>query len=562
MIASLHIENIAVIKKLDVDFSKGFTVFTGETGAGKSIIIDGISLLLGAKGDKQLIRTGESYAMVSGVFTDISSGVIAAMEECGVYPDEEGNILIQRTITCDGRSQIKINARTVTLSVLKAVTPLLMVIHGQNDTSSITDSKNQLEIIDSYAANGALLEQYRAEYDKWVAIKDEIEEITRRQAEGARQIEILRYQIRDIDSVSPAENEEDELIDKKVKIKNSEKITKNAGFAYKALKGSEKGSISFLLEKSITALDQLTDVLPELAESVNSLRETLYVIEDVSDDVYSVISDKEDDPTEALNKIESRLDKISKLKRKYGLTVADVLAFRDNARHELEVLENSDDILRELSAKENKAYAVALKLANELHERRTVAAKEIEETVKKTLEFLDMPKVVFFVSIKEEFHDEKKILFSSGSDKIDFYISANKGASAQPLAKIASGGELARIMLAIKSAITAKDGIGTVIFDEIDAGVSGKTARKIGIKMRELSASVQLMCVTHSAQIASLADAHMLIRKSDVDAGVETSVAELDYNGRVSELSRILGGLNVTESQRLAAEDMLNERNL
>ena len=560
MLVSLHIENIAVIKKLDIDFSSGFTVFTGETGAGKSIIIDSISLLLGAKADKLLIRTGENFAMVSGVFSNIATNVQAAIRECGVYPDEEGNILIQRTISVDGRSQIKINARTVTLSVLKAISPLLLVIHGQNDTSSITDPKNQMQIVDAYASNSALLDKYKEKYVQLTDIRSEIAEITKHQAESARRIEILKYQIKDIDSVSPSENEEDELIDKKVKIKHSEKITKNAGFVFKALKGSEKGSVSFLLDRSVSAIEQIIDVVPQLAESMDSLREIIYKIEDISDTVYSVISDKEDDPTEALNKIESRLDKIAKLKKKYGYTVADVLEFRDNAIRDLNVLENSDDILRDLHSKERKVYEGALALANKLHESRVAAAKEIESTVKSTLEFLDMPKVIFFASINEEYKSGQKILNPYGSDKIEFYISVNKGADAQPLAKIASGGELARIMLALKTAITAKDGVSTVIFDEIDAGVSGKTARKIGIKMLSLASCVQLLCVTHSAQIASLADTHMLIKKNDADSGTETTVLELDSDGRISELSRILGGINITDSQRKAAEDMFNER--
>lgn len=560
MLISLHIENIAVIKRLDIDFSSGFTVFTGETGAGKSIIIDSISLLLGAKADKMLIRSGESFAMVSGVFSNIPANVQEAIRECGVYPDDDGNILIQRTVSLDGRSQIKVNARTVTLSVLKAITPLLLVIHGQNDTSSITDPKNQLEIIDSYASNNVLLDAYREKYAQLTDIRNEITEITKRQAESVRRIEILKYQIKDIDTVSPSENEEEELLDKKIKIKNSEKITKNAGFVFKALKGSEKGSVAFLLDRSVSAIEQIIDVVPQLAESAESLREMLYRVEDISETVYSVISDKEDDPTEALNKIESRLDKIAKLKKKYGYTVAEVLEFRAKAQHELNILENSDDILRDLNSKERKIYEEALKLAGKLHERRIEAAKKIESTVKSTLEFLDMPKVIFFASINEEYKAGQKVLNSYGSDIIEFYISVNKGADPQPLAKIASGGELARIMLAIKTAITAKDGISTVIFDEIDAGVSGKTARKIGIKMLSLSSHVQLLCVTHSAQIASLADTHILIRKNDTESGTETNVIVLDSDGRITELSRILGGINVTDSQRKAAEDMFNER--
>ena len=288
----------------------------------------------------------------------------------------------------------------------------------------------------------------------------------------------------------------------------------------------------------------------------------LYQVDDISEEVYSVLSEIDDDPTRTLNDIESRLDKISKLKRKYGYTVEEILAFRDRAFKEYEMFENSDEMLKVLSSKEKNAYNEALLLANELHDIRVKSAKELESNIKETLEFLDMPKVVFFASIKEEFSSGEKVLNRDGSDIVEFYISANRGAEPQPLSKIASGGEMSRIMLALKSVIADKDNMPTVIYDEIDAGVSGKTARKIGIKMLMLSKNTQIFCVTHSAQIASLGDEHFLISKSDVNGVTETSVKLLDYDGRVHELSRILGGIEVTESQRAAAIDMLQERSV
>jgi DNA repair protein RecN (Recombination protein N) len=286
-----------------------------------------------------------------------------------------------------------------------------------------------------------------------------------------------------------------------------------------------------------------------------------YKIEDIAEEVYAVTDDIEGDPTESLNKIESRLDKITKIKRKYGLTIADVLAFREKSFEELETLKNADDVLLKLTRDELIAYDAALAIADKLHEERTKAAKDIEKSVKETLEFLDMPKVVFFASIEEEYRDGRKLLFPDGSDRVELYISANKGAEPQPLSKIASGGELARIMLALKSVMADKDGVSTIVFDEIDAGVSGKTARKIGLKMLELSKKAQVLCVTHSAQIASLANTHLLIKKKSVNEKTETEIEILSDEGRVSELSRILGGINVTEAQRRAALDMLNERN-
>ena len=560
MLLSLHIENIAVIKCVDFDFRPGFMVLTGETGAGKSIVIDSINLLLGAKSERELVRTGAPSAMVSGLFGDLSDGIVAKLSDIGIDIGEDGTILVQRILTSDGRSKINVNGRTVSLALLKSITPLLVNIHGQSDTASLMDSKNHLELLDTYAKNGDILTEYSVAYNDLEAIRRQIADITAKARESARLKEILEYQIADIDSLSLRDGEEEELIEKKVKIKNSEKITRNSEFVFKALKGSEKGSVSYLLDRSVTALSQLADVVPNYREYSERLRDVLYQVDDIAEEVYAVLGDSEGDPEDALNRIESRLDKISKLKRKYGLTVAAVLAFRDKAAEDLETLENSDALLKSLVSKERTAYKKALALANKLHDSRVAASKGLEGAVKETLEFLDMPKVVFFVSIREQYSGEDKVLTPVGSDNVEFYISANRGSDAQPLSKIASGGELSRIMLALKSVIADKDGIPTIIYDEIDAGVSGKTARKIGIKMLDLSKSAQLFCVTHSAQSASLADLHFLISKSDVNGATETGVRELDTDGRIAELSRILGGIDITEAQRAAAVDMLNDR--
>lgn len=560
MLLSLHIENIAVIKCVDIDFANGFTAMTGETGAGKSIIIDSIGLLLGAKADKELIRNGEGTAMVSGLFGNLSSKDGEALSENGVGVDEEGNILVQRTISNDGRSQIKINGRTVNLSVLKGVTAALVGIHGQNDTGALLNPANHLSIIDTYAGNAELLLSYKDAYAEYDAVRKQIAEIVEKTRESERLKEILEYQIKDIESAQLHDGEEEELVDKKIKIRNSEKIVKNSEFVYKALKGSEKGGVSYLIDRSISALSQLSGVIPEYGGYADELREILYKVEDIAEEVSDTISDMDSNPTEALNEIEERLDKIAKLKRKYGLTVKDIIAFAKRARAELETLENSDGVLKQLAVKESEAYDRALAIAEKLHEIRRAAADTLECKIKETLEFLDMPKVVFFASIQEKYSADKKLLLSNGIDFVEFFISANRGAEPQPISKIASGGELARIMLAIKSVISDKDGIGTLIFDEVDAGVSGKTARKIGIKMLSLSKSTQIFCVTHSAQIASLADSHFLIGKHDVDGTTQTYVKELDKDGRIDEISRILGGIDVTDSQRSAAFDMIEEK--
>lgn len=560
MLISLHIENVAVIKNIDFDFSEGFMVLTGETGAGKSVVIDSINLLLGSKAERELIRSGQQQAMVSGLFADLSDRTVSGLSELGIDVPDDGEILLQRTISHDGKSKVMINGRSISLSMLKNITPLLVSVHGQTDTASLQDSKNHLDILDVYADLGDLKSKYLESYTTLEKIRKEIREVSDKLSESERLKEILEYQIKDIESANLKEDEEDALVEKRAKLKNSEKITKNSEFVYKALKGSEKGSVSYLLDRSITALNQISNVVPDFSEYATRLRECLYQVDDIAEEVYAVIDDIDGDPTATLNKIESRLDKISKLERKYGSTIKDVLDFCQKAKSELETLENSDGVLKALHQKEKKAYDEALMLAKELHDKRAVAAKKLEETVKDTLEFLDMPKVVFFVSLKEIYKNEERVLNKDGGDLIEFYISANRGADPQPLAKIASGGELSRIMLALKSVISNKDGIPTVIYDEIDTGVSGKTARKIGIKMLSLSKTTQLFSVTHSAQIASLADKHFLISKGDVNGETETSVTILDNEGRIQELSRILGGINITESQRAAAEDMLSEK--
>lgn len=559
MLHSLHIENVAVIKSLELDFTSGFTTLTGETGAGKSIIIDCIDLLLGAKADKELIRHGESGATVSALVGDLSDSVLKHCSELGIEVDEDKSILISRTVSLDGRSQVKINGHNVSLSILKVIAPELISIHGQSDTGTLTNVEKHIEIIDLFASSSELLEEYRERFSMLEKTRREIQDIIKKDSERERLKEILAYQIKDIDSLKLHDGEEEELVERKVKIKNSEKIAKNSEFVYKALKGSEKGSVAFLLDRSITALTQLGGVIPEYSDYAERMRDALYQVEDVAEEVYAVLDEIEADPTSVLNSIESRLDKISKMKRKYGLTIAEVLDFRDRAQKELDTLENYEDRLAELKNEEDRLYNEALKIADELNLQRREASVKLQNRVCEILEFLDMPGTVFYANITSDTFDGQKVLNKDGYDRIEFYISANKGAEAQSLSKIASGGEMARVMLAIKSVIADRDGVSCVIFDEIDAGVSGKTARKIGLKMKSMSSSLQVLCVTHSAQIASLGDVHFLISKSEVSGKTQTSVVELDYDGRVRELSRILGGINVTESQRAAAIDMLNE---
>ncbi len=560
MLNSLHIENIAVVKSADVDLCHGFTVFSGETGAGKSVIIDSIKLLLGGRFDRELIRHGESAAMVSGFFSELSEVSLSSLAELGVETDDDGGLLVQRTVSADGKNQIRLNGRAVGVGVLRAIMPRLLSIHGQSETGALTDPATHLELIDVYADNRELLAEYTEAYLSYSEVKRKLAELLEKRAEGERMRDLLAYQIKDIDSLRLHDGEEEELIDRKLKIKNSEKLHRHADFIYKALRGSEKGSVAYLIDRSISSLRQISDVIPECGEYAEAMRDMLYRIEEIAEDVHAVADDVTGDPTEALNEIESRLDKISKLKRKYGLTIASILAFRDKCARELDSIENSEEIERTLRREESELYKAALVLADRLHERRETAAKTLEKTVKETLVFLDMPSVVFYTAFRTAIHEGERELGPRGYESAEFYISANKGAEAMPMSRIASGGELARIMLALKSAIADRDGVSTVIYDEIDAGVSGKTARKIGIKMLGLAESAQLICVTHSAQIASLADTHILIRKRELDGKTQTETLVLDYEGRIAEVSRILGGIDVTQAQKAAAIDMINEK--
>lgn len=562
MLLSLHIENIAVIHRLDVDFSAGFSALTGETGAGKSVIIDSIRLLLGAKAEKELIRTGESSAMVSGMFGSFRADARAALEAAGISPDEEGVLLVQRSITLDGHSSVRVNGRAVSLSMLRLIMPALVSIHGQNDTRSLMESEVHLSILDAYGGYSALLSEYKEAYLAYDNARKEKKNVAAKAAERERRMEMLSYQIRDIDALALTEGEEERLVDEKVRLKSSERILKHASFVYKALRGSEKGSVSLLLDRSIASLSQISDVIPKCAEYAETLRDYMYTIADIAEEVAAYSEDAEGDPTAALNEIESRLADISGLKRKYGLTIAEILAYREKAYAEYETLENADELLSELEKKERSTYKTALALADRLHEARIKAAERLETAVKETLEFLDMPKTVFFAFVKENFSGGEKLLYPTGSDTVEFFVSANRGADPKPIAKIASGGELARIMLALKCALSDKEGVATLIFDEIDAGVSGKTARKIGLKMHSLSQTAQIFVVTHSAQIASLADTHFLIAKKDVNGVTETGIRPLDREGRIGEISRILGGLEVTDAQRNAAIDMIERKEI
>lgn len=560
MLKTLYVQNIALIRELELDFQRGFQVLTGETGAGKSILIDSIALLTGAKADRTLIRTGEESAAVSGLFGDFSSAVVTGLGEMDIHPDAEGNLLIQRYLYVDGRGKCKINGAVVSLSVLRDISKFLIDIHGQSDTMALYDATTYIGILDRYASLTRDLAVYREAYETYDAYRREMEQIQRNMAERARTIEMLTYQIADIDAVSPKPGEEEELVEREARAKNHERIYRQTAFAWKALRGAEKGNASLLMDRSVAALETLVDVIPSLSDIVSELRDCRYRVEDLAEQIRDLSSSEDRDPADVINEIEERLTAFSRLKKKYGATIEEVLSYRAEAAERLQMLENSDGRLLELRDLLRDATENAMSLANALHEKRVAAAESLSRHVVETLVFLDMPKVVFRVEIDVDTSDGSPTLTQTGYDRVDFLISANSGENLQSLSTVASGGELARMMLALKSVENAKEESTAMVFDEIDTGVSGKTARKIGMKLLELSRHTQIFCVTHSAQIASLADIHFLISKREEDGRTVTSVTTLDEEGRIRELSRILGGIHVTDAQRQAAIDMRREK--
>lgn len=562
LISSIHIENVAVIKNLNLDLSTGFNALTGETGAGKSIIIDSINFLLGNKSGREFIRTGEEKASVSAVFTDLSENVKNALAEFGVDFDEtDGEIMLQRTITSEGRSGAKINGQSITGAVLREIGKNLINIHGQNDNQALMQKSSHIKILDLYAGNEEIINEYRTVYEKMLGVKESIKKLIIDENEKNRLSDMLAYQIKDIESVNPKQGEEEQLGLESEKLKNIEKITKNVKYSYRALKGSEKttGAVT-LLENTALALEQISGIIPEADEYAKKLTEYRYEIEDIGENVRNILAGYDGNPTARLDKIESRLDAISKLKKKYGQTVEEIIEFKNQAKEKLNAIEDADENISKLQKEYEALKKEALAAAKKLSESRKAAGEELKGKITEVLEFLDMPKVKFAVKIDQTADGNGEFSFDkNGIDDVEFLISANPGEPLLPMIKIASGGELSRIMLAVKSVISDKDGVDTIIFDEIDTGISGKTSRKVGIKLKQISKSVQVICVTHSAQIASAAGTHIFISKGEEDGRTQTKVKTLSYEERIAEIARIIGGINVSDTQRKAAEEMIEE---
>ncbi len=556
MLQSIHIENIALIKKLDIDLGNNFSAFTGETGAGKSIIVDSIGMLCGGKVSKELIRNGEEYACVEGVFSDIGK---RAEDKCcvlGVNVDEEGMLYISRTVRLDGKGTVRINGKAISLSVLKEISPLLINIHGQHDNQELMIKEKHRKLLDLYAENGDAYSHYTETFTEYCNIKKELDSISLDESEKLRRIEMLRFQIKDISSLKLTAGEEEKLIEDKKRLLNLEKLSKNSGIVSESLYGSSGYSACDSIDRAVEALRALSKISDEYTSFVDTLTDIKSTLIDISETVTDSAGGEYENPSAMLDRIENRLDDISKAKRKYGYDVEQVILFLDKAKRELDELENFDRHSEKLREKLKECGTRLKNAGMKLTESRTSAADSLKLNVEKQLKYLDMQNVKFKVSISEKAYSK------DGSDDIEFFIMTNSGEGYSPLSKTASGGELSRIMLAIKSVLAEKDDVNTLIFDEVDTGISGKTSRKIGLMLKEIASVSQVLCVTHSAQICSVAHDHYLVSKHAEDDRTVTSVALLDKDERVEETARIIAGINITEAAMKNARELIESKTL
>lgn len=550
MLSNLQIENIAVIKSASIDFENGFNVMTGETGAGKSIVIDSLNAILGERTSRELIRSGADSASVCAEFQNVGENVKNELEKLGIEKDD--TLIVSRKLTPDGKNVCRINGMPATVSMLKALGVQLVNIHGQLDNQSLLSPETHCSFIDKLAGSGRELNEFKELYSLYIKKENELKSLNTDVNEKNRRLDILNYQIEEIQKADIRPGEKDELTEKLGFLRNAEKVLDLLHTAYAALNGDGEmpGAADVAADaasKLLSAADYSSD-FTETANGVNDAAMNLSAYtEELRDKIYSL----DYDPNET-ERAEERLDVIYRLSQKYGDSEEDILAYLENAEKERDALSFSDERAEQLRAETEKAYNEALAAAKKLSEIRIEAGKKFSADVERELAFLDMPSVKFVVN------DSVGELYENGIDNIEFLLSANAGEEPKPLSKIASGGELSRIMLAIKCVLSELDDIDTLIFDEIDSGVSGRAALKIAAKMKELSKTHQVICVTHLAQIAAFADEHKLISKEEKDGRTYTCIASLDYNGRKYELARIMGGLTVTQSILNSAEELLS----
>ncbi len=547
MLSLLHIENIAVIESADISFDQGFNVLTGETGAGKSIVIDAISAILGQRAYRDMIRTGTSKASVQAVFTDVPN--LSWFEENGVEYDTE--TVIQREIHLDGKNVCRVNGRLVSVSILHKLGIQLINIHGQHDSASLFDEDNHLSFLDAFADNEALREDYLEKYNAVSKLRRQIEAMTMDEGEKLRRMETLKYQIAEIEKADLEIGEDDALEERRKLLQNAEKLSNGMNEAVECLYGGDEsdGAAGLLAqaEYALAKLSRFSDSFASLHEKINDLK---YQVQDAAEECRDMRDDLNYSADE-LEDIESRLDVIHKLRRKYGVTCEDILNYLENAKKELDDIEFADDKLERLKKELKKAEKTAWEAAKILRKNRQETAVSMSQRILTELAQLDMPRVQF------ECQFEELELTANGADAVAFFMSANAGEALKPMSKVASGGELARIMLAMKNVLAEKDQVNTLIFDEVDTGVSGRAAQKVAEKLRSVAAHKQVLCVTHLPQLAALANTHLLIAKSERDGRTYTSVTPLDLEGRKKELARIIGGTNITETTLKSAEEML-----
>lgn len=552
MLKTLCIENIAVIEKADIEFSKGFNVLTGETGAGKSIVVDSINAILGERTSKELVRAGSENAFVTAYFEDINSEVKQKLNEFDLPCEDDGTLMLSRKISAQGKSTCRINGSVCTVSMLKEVGNLLVNIHGQHDSQTLLNADYHYKFVDMYGSLDGVLDEYKQSFKQLLSVRKQLKALTLDADERDRQIELLDYQIKELTDAEIKVGEWDELKKRKNLILNSQNLLQSLNSALAAFNGSDDYSgISTLLSTAVKELGTVSDVDSDIKAVYDKAEALNDSVEVVKDALLDKINSIEFEPEE-LDRIEERLNLYYTFSNKYGETEQDMLYYLDEAVKKRAAFENSEEELEKLNVRYDEIFNQTVALAQKLTDLRKSTAEKLGNEICKQLEFLDMPKIKFTTSF------EKGNLSANGWDKIEFLIATNVGEMAKPLAKIASGGELSRIMLAIKSIIAQKDSIDTLIFDEIDTGVSGKASRKIGLKLKELGAFTQVICVTHSAQIASVADSHFLIEKNVENDRTYTNVTVLDYDGRKNELARIMGGINATESLLKSAEELLN----
>lgn len=550
MLCEITIENVAVIEKATASFGDGFIVLTGETGAGKSILIDSINAILGNRTSRDIVRSGAAKARIWATFRELSPEILTKLDEAGYTTEDE--LLLYREISTDGKSSCRINGAPATAAILRELCSGLINIHGQHDNQSLLNPTEHVTVLDTFARNEKIFDAYYEKYSQLVELQRKISGLSMDEGDKARRVELLRYEIDEIEKAELVPGEDEELTEKRELVRNAQRIISAMNATYFALSGDDEDSngATILLSNASSALGEAAHFAPDLAPFVDSLNELYYTASEIASDIQSRLSRYDFDAGE-LDHIEQRLDLIYKLEQKYGGSIEAILSFEEQARNELDTIEFSAEHLEKLLAQEQKIIAEVSELANQLTSSRMEAFERLNAEISTALAFLNMPGILMTLQIRP-------ISFTAnGQDDLEFYISTNAGETPKPLAKIASGGELSRIMLAIKSALADRDDVGTVIYDEIDTGISGMASGRIGKMLRDTAKGRQVICVTHTAQVAAYASTHLLIEKQVADGRTFTHIRTLNAAQRVEELARIISGDNVTDLARANAKEMM-----